>query len=64
MKTIAPPVAELLARLHDNAAGVVKLIAKRPTPQTELWDLIFGTPEPSAGPTEVAKKISCTFDRR
>jgi hypothetical protein len=26
MKTIAAPVAELLAQLHDSAAGVVKLI--------------------------------------
>lgn len=30
MKTIATPVAELLARLHDHAAGVVKLIEAIP----------------------------------
>jgi hypothetical protein len=30
MKTIVPPVAELLARLHDNAADVVKLIEAIP----------------------------------
>ena len=30
MKTIAPPVAELLAQLHDHAADVVKLIEAIP----------------------------------
>jgi hypothetical protein len=30
MKTIAPPVAELLAQLHDHAAGVAKLIEAIP----------------------------------
>jgi hypothetical protein len=30
MKTIAAPVAELLAQLHDHAAGVVKLIEAIP----------------------------------
>jgi hypothetical protein len=30
MKAIVPPVAELLARLHDNAADVVKLIEAIP----------------------------------
>jgi hypothetical protein len=30
MKTIAPPIAELLARLHDSAADVAKLIEAIP----------------------------------
>jgi hypothetical protein len=30
MKTIAPPIAELLAQLHDHAAGLAKLIEAIP----------------------------------